>query len=76
MIQKIDLSKQASKIKNKENGKYPVVIIDGKVSSREILAKLSPKYIDKIEVFKGEQAIEKYNAPDGAVIITTKKRKK
>lgn len=58
------------------NGKIPVIIIDGKVSGKESLEKLTPDEIDNIEIVKGEKAIKKYNAPNGAVIITTNKGKK
>ncbi len=53
----------------------PLVIIDGKVSTREALNTLSPDNIKEMRIFKDEQAIEKYNAPNGAVVITTKKEK-
>ncbi|WP_179377236.1 hypothetical protein [Winogradskyella wichelsiae] len=57
-------------------GTTPVIIIDGKVSNKETLDKLSPDDIEKIEVFKDEKAIKKYNAANGAIVITTKKGKK
>ena len=57
-------------------GKTPVIIIDGKITDKETLDEISPDIIEKIEIFKDEQAIEKYNAPNGAIIITTKKKKK
>lgn len=53
--------------------KQPLYIINGKISDSETLAKLSPEDIESIEVFKGQKAIEEYNAPNGAVIIKTKK---
>ena len=56
--------------------KKPVIIINGKVSNKKMLDKLSPDDIEKIEVFKDDKAIKKYNAPNGAIIVTTKKRKK
>ena len=52
----------------------PIVIIDGKVADRKTLDKLSPNIIDKMEVIKGDKAIEKYDAPNGVIIITTKKQ--
>ncbi|WP_422106539.1 hypothetical protein [Winogradskyella sp.] len=58
--------------KNK-NLKKPVVIIDGKISDRGELDKLEGEQIEKMEVLKGEKAIEKYNAPNGVIVITTKK---
>ncbi len=54
--------------------KTPMVIINGKVSDKKTLDKLNPNDIEKMEVFKGEQAIKKYNSPNGVIIITTKKK--
>ena len=51
-----------------------MVIINGKVSDKKTLDKLNPNDIEKMEVFKGEQAIKKYNSPNGVIIITTKKK--
>lgn len=56
--------------------KSPLVIVDGKITNKASLKNLSPDDIEKIEVFKDEKAIKKYNAPNGAIIITTKKKKK
>ena len=52
----------------------PVVIIDGKVTDKKTLDKLTPDIIEKMEVIKGEKALKKYNAPNGVIIITTKKK--
>ena len=76
---KITTEKAMSKIKFKGNGtneKTPMIIIDGKKSDKEMLEKISPNDIESIEVFKDEQALEKYNAPNGVIIVTTKKGKK
>jgi hypothetical protein len=54
--------------------KTPMVIINGKISDRKTLDKLNPNDIEKMEVFKGEQAIKKYNSPNGVIIITTTKK--
>ena len=54
--------------------KTPMVIINGKISDRKTLDELNPNDIEKMEVFKGEQAIKKYNSPNGVIIITTKKK--
>ncbi len=63
--------------KSMVSDKAPMVIIDGEeVSDKEILDKLSPDDVEKIKIVKDEQAMEKYNAPNGVVIITTKKGKK
>lgn len=51
----------------------PKVIVDGKVVDKATLDKLKPEKIDKVEVIKGKEAIESYNAPNGVIIITTKK---
>ena len=71
---KHELDKTSGKTNFK--GTTPVIIIDGKVSNKETLDKLSPDDIEKIEVFKDEKAIKKYNAANGAIVITTKKGKK
>ena len=52
----------------------PLIIVDGKVSSREAIRELDPDQIESIEVVKGEQAIEKYNAPNGVILIKIKKK--
>ena len=52
----------------------PVVIIDGKVVDEETFKKYDTKNIESIEVVKGEKAIKKYNAPNGVIIIKTKKK--
>ena len=63
------------KVRNREkdgNKHEPLIIIDGKVVVKSILNNLSPDDIEKIEVFKGEEAIKKYKAPNGVIVITTK----
>ena len=57
----------------KSSDKDPVIVIDGKVSDRETLAKLSPDLIKSVNVLKGKAAKEQYNAEHGAVIVITKK---
>ena len=52
----------------------PKIIVDGKVVDKATLDKLKPETIDKMEVLKGKKAIESYNAPNGVIIITLKKR--
>ncbi len=56
--------------------KIPMVIIDGEESDQETLSKLSPDDIESINVVKGEQAMKKYKAANGVVIVKTKKEKK
>jgi hypothetical protein len=54
----------------------PLVIIDGKESdSATALEDLNPSKIDKMEVLKGEKAVEQYGekAKNGVILITTKK---
>lgn len=51
----------------------PIVLVDGKVTDRKTLDTINPNTIEKMEVLKGKQAIEKYNSPNGVIIITTKK---
>ncbi|WP_405606511.1 TonB-dependent receptor plug domain-containing protein [Polaribacter sp. Asnod1-A03] len=68
-----------SKIKIRKNDndkgeKTPLVIIDGIVSDKKNLDTLKPADIEKMEVLKGEQAIKRYNSPNGAIIITLKKK--
>jgi bla regulator protein BlaR1 len=52
-----------------------LIIIDGKESSHEELKKLEKDGIEKIEVLKGDNAIEKYGdkAKNGVILVTTKK---
>ena len=57
-------------VKVKEGAKA-VVFIDGKKYDSEILELLDPAKIEKMEVFKGEEAKEKYNT-ENAIVITTK----
>ena len=51
-----------------------LIIVDGKEMSNTELEDIDPSNIEKMEVFKGEKAIEKYGekAKDGVIIITTK----
>jgi hypothetical protein len=52
-----------------------LVIIDGKETTHEALKNLDKESIEKIEVYKGDGAVEKYGdkAKDGVVVVTTKK---
>ena len=60
---------------NTDDGEEPLYYLDGKKVKAEEIKKLSPDTIKSMEVFKGDQAIEKYGkkAKDGVVVITTKK---
>ena len=59
------------------DGDEPLIMIDGKESSRKDIEKLGAKNIETIEVLKGEAAEKKYGkkAKDGVVEITSKKKK-
>ncbi|NJB72329.1 hypothetical protein GGR42_002820 [Saonia flava] len=70
-IDKVDYNKVKDTI-----DKYPMVIIDGEESNQAMLEKLSPDDIESINVVKGEQAMKKYKAANGVVIVKTKKGKK
>jgi hypothetical protein len=74
---KIEIDTVSSKIEinNNIDDKAPLIIIDGNVADMESLKKISPDNIDNINVVKGEQAIEEYSAPNGVIIVTTKKEK-
>ncbi len=61
-----------SKKDQSHDKKTPLIIIDGEISNKKALRKLSSKEIQSVEIVKGEQAIETYNAPNGVVIVTTK----
>ncbi|PQV50359.1 hypothetical protein CLV33_102220 [Jejuia pallidilutea] len=60
------------KIKTADS-KKPMVIVDGKITDKATLETMSPDTIESVSVFKGEEAIKKYNAPNGVIIIKTKK---
>ena len=51
----------------------PDIYIDGKKYDFEIFELLDQSKIESVNVIKDEQAAEKYNAPNGVIIIKTKK---
>lgn len=57
------------------DGKTPLIIIDGKESSRSKLDNLDPDAIESMNVLKGDAAVKKYGekAKEGVIEITTKK---
>lgn len=60
---------------NKIGGKNgPMVIVDGKVKDERYIKQLTPSDIKSMEILKGEKALKRYNAPNGVILITTKKR--
>ncbi|MFC0875855.1 hypothetical protein ACE01N_04635 [Saccharicrinis sp. FJH2] len=77
---KTDSAKTAKNIKIKGYGntdkKEPMIIIDGETSTQDALTKLNPDKIKSINVFKDKAAIKKYNAPEGVIIVETKKGEK
>lgn len=65
--------KKGKKEKGKKKDKDgPLLIINGKVVVKGELDDISPDDIEKIEVLKGDEAMKKYNAPNGVIIVTTK----
>jgi len=56
-----------------EDGKEPLILIDGKESSKEAFEKLDKKNIKTIEVLKGDNVVKEYGkkAKDGVIIVTT-----
>ena len=51
-----------------------LIIIDGEVADSDDLIILNRKDVKSVRVLKGQESKEKYNAPNGVVIITTKKK--
>lgn len=67
-------AKAATSLGEQDAGeKEPLIILDGEVSDKATIAKLNPDDIATIEVIKDQKAIELYNAPNGVVVIKTKK---
>ena len=59
----------------KNNDAEPIIIINGKQATKKLMKNLDEEEIEKVNVLKGEYAIEKYGkkAKDSVVEITTKK---
>ena len=55
----------------------PLYYVDGKKAKSEDIKKIDPEDIERMNVLKGDKAVEKYGkkAKDGVVEITTKKSK-
>ena len=51
----------------------PMILVDGKQIDREILDMIDPEKIAHINVIKDKDQLAKYNAPNGLIIITSKK---
>merc|ERR1711916_102477 len=62
------------------NDKKPIIIIDGKVSTREVLLKLNTKDIEKIDVIKGKKSEKEYKKKKKKkkekIFLPPKKKKK
>ncbi len=58
-----------------DKDKKPIIFIDGKKSNSKKMEKLGGNSIEKVEIIKGDKAIEKYGekAKNGVILITTKK---
>lgn len=58
-----------------ETSQKPLVYVDGKEIPFENMSKVDPKTIDRMDVLKDKEAIEKYGekAKNGVILITTKK---
>lgn len=75
MIETKSKKEDQVKIRSKDgwnNEDQPLIIIDGNIANKGDLEKLKPVDIGSIDVYKGENAIKKYNSPNGAIIVNTK----
>ena len=61
-----------------DDGKKPLIIVDGEVKEGMKLSQISPETIESVSVMKNETAIAQYGdkAKDGVISIVTKKNKK
>ncbi len=61
-----------------DDGKKPLIIVDGEVKEGMKLSQISPETIESVSVMKNEAAIAQYGdkANDGVISIATKKNKK
>ena len=63
------------KVRNKTDSSLePMIIIDDVIVVRDSIEKLSSDQIESIEVIKGEEAMEKHNAPYGVIKVKTKRK--
>ena len=60
------------------SGKEPYIIVDGSPIVNSKLKEINPETIERMEVLKSQEAVEKYGekAKDGVILITTKKNTK
>jgi hypothetical protein len=68
--------KGTGSLNNYKSSGSPKIYIDGEVSSKKELEKLSSHDISDMEVIKGKEAQEEYDAEHGVILITTKEHKK
>jgi TonB family protein len=59
-----------------ETSQKPLVYVDGKEIPFENMSKVDPKTIDRMDVLKDKEAVDKYGekAKNGVILITTKKK--
>ena len=67
-----ELKEEKLHIKLKEDA-YPDIYVDGKKFdfNMELLDK---NMIESVNVLKGDKALREYNAPNGVLLVTTKKK--
>ncbi len=72
---KYNITKKGDYIFIENDGENSLIFIDGKESTKEEMKALGNNKNEKIEILKGDKAIEKYGekAKDGVIHITTKK---
>jgi len=75
IILKSDKSKDGMIFISSDGNENPLIMIDGKESTKEAMEKLNPDSIEKMEVLKGEKVTKDYGekGKDGVIMITTKK---
>lgn len=62
---------------NTQDGKNPLIIVDGKEINNDEINNINPNTIEKIDILKGDNATKVYGikGKDGVVLITIKKEK-
>ncbi len=65
---------KASRVELNLDNENPIIILDGKETSKSNFEKLKPEDIKSINVWKGQKAINRYGdkAKDGAIEVETK----
>jgi hypothetical protein len=78
MNQMVLLASELNVVANKNlvSKNKPMIIIDGEITTQEVLGNLLPENIESVDVVRGEKALKEYNAPNGVIIITKKKKNK